>query len=51
MKDIAKLQAIISGLQMELDAIRSDYERLRQHHIVVESELMKTLEELKGKKK
>lgn len=50
MKDIAKLEAIIAGLQMELDAIRDDYDRLRNHHAIVESELMKALEELKGKK-
>jgi hypothetical protein len=42
MKDIAKLEAIIAALQMELDAIRSDYERLRKHHIVVENTLSLT---------
>jgi hypothetical protein len=51
MKDIAKLQAIISGLQMELDAIRSDYERLRKHHGPMEAELMKLREEKKEAKK
>lgn len=48
MKD--KLE-IIKALQMELDQVSEQYERLKRHHIVVESELMKTLEELKEKKK
>jgi len=46
-----KQAEIIAGLQIELDAIREDYSRLRKHHIAVESELVKAQEELKEKKK